>query len=103
MISPLFGWLTSLQVANNLERVGDLTKNIAKINKKLTTPLPGDIATTLQKMSQMALSILQEAIAAYNNSDEASWQQVFEGRSFGPLICVIKRGQKAENNEEIDL
>ena len=25
--------LTSLQVANNLERVGDLTKNIAKISK----------------------------------------------------------------------
>ena len=70
--------LTSLQVANNLERVGDLTKNIAKINKKLTTPLPGDIATSLQKMSQLALSILQEAIAAYNNSDEASSQQVFE-------------------------
>lgn len=70
--------LTSLQVASNLERVGDLAKNIAKINKRMAAPLPTDIAASVQQMSKSALTILQDAIASYNNSDEASSQQIFE-------------------------
>ena len=54
------------------------TSSPSPTNTSRTTPLTGDIATSIQKMSQMALSILQEAIAAYNNADEASSQQVFE-------------------------
>lgn len=70
--------LTCLQVANNLERVGDLTKNIAKINKRLGTPLSTDVAAAIKQMSQMALTILQDAISAYNNTDETSSQRVFD-------------------------
>ena len=70
--------LTSLQVAGNLERVGDLVKNIAKINRRLAAPLATDIAAPLKNMAQMAHSILLDSISAYNNKDEKSSQTIFD-------------------------
>lgn len=70
--------LTSLQVASNLERVGDLAKNIAKINNKIEARFPEDIADSLKQMSEMALANLRDSIVAYNNKDEVSAQNVFD-------------------------
>ena len=78
MASDLRVVLTSIQVASNLERVGDLAKNIAKINRKMRMSLPSNIASSLEEMSSLALKNLQSAISGYNNKEEGQTQKIFD-------------------------
>ena len=78
MASDLRVVLTSIQVAGNLERVGDLTKNIAKINRKMGMSLPANIANLVKKMSGLATEILQVSISAYSNKEENQTQKIFD-------------------------
>ena len=78
MASDLRVVLTSIQVASKLERVGDLAKNIAKINRKMRMSLPSNIASSLEEMSSLALKNLQSAISGYNNKEEGQTQKIFD-------------------------
>jgi len=40
--------------------------------------LPANIANLVEKMSSLALTILQVSISAYNNKDEAQTQRIFD-------------------------
>lgn len=96
--------LTSLQVSSNLERVGDLVKNIAKINRRLGAPLASDIAAPLKHMAQMSHSILIDAITAYNNKDESSSQTIFEAddavdQQHKSLSKIIIRKMKTDDDD----
>ena len=100
--------LTSIQVAGNLERVGDLTKNIAKINRKMDMPLPATIANLVDKMSGLALTILQVSISAYNNKDEAQTQKIFDDdvildKQYKELSKTILRELKRDEDHLEDL
>ena len=100
--------LTSIQVAGNLERVGDLTKNIAKINRKMDMPLPATIANLVDKMSSLALTILQVSISAYNNKDEAHTQKIFDDdvildKQYKELSKAILRELKRDEDHLEDL
>ena len=106
MASDLRFVLTSLQVAGNLERVGDLTKNIAKINRKMGMLLPIEIATSLKEMSSLALAILQASISAYNNKEEEQTQRIFEDdvtldkQNKELSKVILKELKRIENNLE---
>ena len=96
--------LTSLQVASNLERVGDLVKNIAKINRRLDAPLANDIAVPLKHMAQLSHSILLDSISAYNNKDEHSSQTIFEAddavdQQHKSLSKIIIRKMRADDDD----
>ena len=100
--------LTSIQVAGNLERVGDLTKNIAKINRKMGMSLPANIANLVEKMSSLALTILQVSISAYNNKDEAQTQRIFDDdvtldKQYKELSKAILRELKRDEDHLEDL
>jgi phosphate transport system protein len=108
MASDLRFVLTSIQVAGNLERVGDLTKNIAKINRKMGMLLPIEIATSLKEMSSLALAILQASISAYNNKEEEQTQRIFEDdvtldKQNKELSKVILKELKRDENNLEDL
>jgi phosphate transport system protein len=108
MASDLRFVLTSIQVAGNLERVGDLTKNIAKINRKMGMLLPTEIATSLKEMSSLALAILQASISAYNNKEEEQTQRIFEDdvtldKQNKELSKVILKELKRDENNLEDL
>ena len=108
MASDLRVVLTSIQVADNLERVGDLTKNIAKINRKMDMSLPANIANLTEKMSSLALKILQESISAYNNKDEAQTQKIFDDdvildNQYKELSKAILRELKRDEDHLDDL
>ena len=108
MASDLRFVLTSIQVAGNLERVGDLTKNIAKINRKMGMLLPTKIATSLKEMSSLALAILQASISAYNNKEEEQTQRIVEDdvtldKQNKELSKVILKELKRDENNLEDL
>lgn len=62
--------LTALQVSLNLERVGDLSKNIAKLVVKSSLFVPEVYQSDLQKMSQLASDNLSKCLNCYNLSDD---------------------------------
>lgn len=108
MASDLRFVLTSLQVAGNLERVGDLTKNIAKINRKMDMSLTANIASLVDNMSSLALKILQASISAYNNKDETQTQKIFDDdvildKQYKELSKAILREIKRDEDHLDDL
>ena len=94
--------------SSNLERVGDLTKNIAKINRKMGMSLPANIANLVEKMSSLALTILKVSISAYNNKDEAQTQRIFDDdvnldKQYKELSKAILRELKRDEDHLEDL
>ncbi|CAI8335965.1 MAG: Phosphate-specific transport system accessory protein PhoU [Alphaproteobacteria bacterium UBA4588] len=61
--------ITSIQIAINLERAGDLAKNISKIGLKTTLVIDHDMRGELEKISQLAISSLSNTMTAYITRD----------------------------------
>lgn len=70
--------LTIFQNALNLERTGDLAKNIAKIIVKNDLVIDASARDKLEKLSDAVLQNLTDVITAFNNLDEAKAQTIFD-------------------------
>ena len=69
--------LTIFQNALNLERTGDLAKNIAKIIVKNDLVIDASARDKLEKLSDAVLQNLTDVITAFNSLDEAKAQEIF--------------------------
>jgi phosphate transport system protein len=70
--------LTIFQNASNLERTGDLAKNIAKIIVKNDLVIDASARYSLEKLSDAVLQNLTDVITAFNSLDEAKAQTIFD-------------------------
>lgn len=70
--------LTIFQNALNLERTGDLAKNIAKIIVKNDLVIDASARDKLEKLSDAVLQNLTDVITAFNSLDEAKAQTIFD-------------------------
>ena len=61
--------ITSIQIAMNLERAGDLAKNIAKIGLKTTLVIDHEMRSELEKISHLAISSISNIMTAYIKRD----------------------------------
>src|SRR3982750_404386 len=71
--------LAALKIANELERIGDLAKNIGKRALVLNREPPIKLAQSLARMGRAALSQLKQVLDAYSTRNaelaEAVWRQ----------------------------
>ena len=71
--------LAAIKIASELERIGDLAKNIAKRAIVLNREPPIRLAQSLARMGRQSLSQLKLVLDAYSNRDaegaEAVWRQ----------------------------
>lgn len=70
--------LTIFQNALNLERTGDLAKNIAKIIVKNDLVIDASARDKLEKLSDAVLQNLTDVITAFNSLDKAKAQTIFD-------------------------
>ena len=69
MAENLRAVITAFQVATNLERAGDMAKNIARTAKKNVLEIDTDTASQLREMSKLASANLSLALEAYEKFD----------------------------------
>jgi phosphate transport system protein len=69
MASDLRVVLTAWRIAGELERVGDLAKNIAKRALILNQAEPIQLTRSVERMGKIALSHLKQVLDAYANRD----------------------------------
>jgi phosphate transport system protein len=71
--------LAAIKIASELERIGDLAKNIAKRAIVLNREQPIRLTTSLARMGKVALSQLKQVLDAYSDRNataaEAVWSQ----------------------------
>ena len=69
MAADLRNVMVSIRVASDLERIGDLAKNIAKRTHAMTDALPRNLAAGLTRMSRLVLEQLKHVLDAYAARD----------------------------------
>ena len=69
MAKDLRAVMISIRVATDLERVGDLAKNVAKRSHALSDPLPRKLVSGMQRMGQLAQAQLKMVLDAYSAVD----------------------------------
>ena len=77
MATDLREIIGALRMGNDLERVGDMGKNIAKRAKEITEfTHPKKLVRGLEHLTSLALEQLKDALDAYVNKDEAKARMV---------------------------
>lgn len=61
--------ISAIQVSLNLERVGDLAKNIAKLGRKHDITISDDIRSEIEMMAKRAQQSVHNALSAYRQND----------------------------------
>jgi phosphate transport system protein len=70
--------VAAMKMAGNLERCGDLAKNIAKRAMVISqTELPGPLMRPIERMGRLVLKRLESALAAYANDDLVAATEVW--------------------------
>jgi phosphate transport system protein len=69
--------MVSIRIASDLERIGDLAKNIAKRTHAISDEHPRRIMTGLARMGRLALGQLKQVLDAYAQRDEAKALEVW--------------------------
>ncbi|MGI9371967.1 MAG: phosphate signaling complex protein PhoU, partial [Hyphomicrobiales bacterium] len=77
MASDLREIMVSIRIASDLERVGDLAKNIAKRCHALSDDRPTAIITGMRSMGKLAQTQLKDVLDAYIQRDAAKAKQVW--------------------------
>jgi phosphate transport system protein len=78
MADDLRAPITAMKTAMNLERCGDLAKNVAKRTGQLTGPPSAEQATGLTGLGALVADRLEEVMAAYREEDAAAAKSVWE-------------------------
>jgi phosphate transport system protein len=69
--------IAALKVSSNLERIGDLAKNIAKRTLALTEVEPIALARSLDRMGRNVVGLLKDVLDAYANADAEAARRVW--------------------------
>jgi phosphate transport system protein len=69
--------MVSIRIASDLERIGDLAKNIAKRTHAIEAEHPRHIMTGLARMGRLALGRLKDVLDAYAQRDETKALEVW--------------------------
>ena len=78
MADDLRAPITAMKTAMNLERCGDLAKNMAKRTRELAAPPPAAQANALAELGGLVAARLAEVMAAYASGDAAAATRVWE-------------------------
>jgi phosphate transport system protein len=78
--------MVAIRVASDLERIGDLAKNIAKRTHAISEQLPRKLAAGLTRMGRLALEELKDVLDAYTTTDDAKALDVW--RNDGELDAL---------------
>jgi phosphate transport system protein len=77
MASDLRDIIGAMRMGNDLERIGDMGKNIAKRTREIKEPIhPRKLVGGLQHLTDLALEQLKETLDAYANRDVAKAEKV---------------------------
>jgi phosphate transport system protein len=71
--------MVAIRIASDLERIGDLAKNIAKRTTTLNEDRPVRIISGLNQMGRQALQLLKDVLDAYVQRDAMKALAVWEG------------------------
>jgi phosphate transport system protein len=78
--------MVAIRIASDLERIGDLAKNIAKRSHAISEALPRKLATGLTRMGRLSLEQLKDVLDAYTTADDAKALEVW--RNDGELDAL---------------
>ena len=78
--------MVAIRIASDLERIGDLAKNIAKRTHALNEQLPRKLAAGLTRMGRLSLEQLKDVLDAYTTADDAKALDVW--RNDGELDAL---------------
>jgi phosphate transport system protein len=69
MALDLRSLMVSIRIASDLERIGDLAKNVAKRAHAFTDPVPRRLSASLERMGKLSQAQLKMVLDAYAASD----------------------------------
>jgi phosphate transport system protein len=69
--------MVAIRIATDLERIGDLAKNVAKRAHAISDPIPRRLTTGLQRMGQLALAQLKRVLDSFASSDAEQAMEVW--------------------------
>jgi phosphate transport system protein len=78
--------MVAIRIASDLERIGDLAKNVAKRTHAISEQLPRKLAIGLTRMGRLSLEQLKDVLDAYATTDEAKALDVW--RNDGELDAL---------------
>jgi phosphate transport system protein len=78
--------MVAIRIASDLERIGDLAKNIAKRTHAINEQLPRKLAAGLTRMGRLSLEQLKDVLDAYTTADDAKALDVW--RNDGELDAL---------------
>jgi len=87
--------VAALKVPGNLERIGDLAKNIAKRSTKLGEQEAAAPTRSLERMGRNVVSLLKDVLDAYSNADADLAMQVWARDEAITHVIVRAAGDRA--------
>ena len=81
MATDLRAIIVAIRISSDLERIGDLAKNIAKRTLALDEPLPRSVNAGMTRMADLAMEQLSDVLDAYTRLDVEKAQDVWENDS----------------------
>jgi phosphate transport system protein len=77
MAADLRAIIVAIRISSDLERIGDLAKNIAKRTLAVDEPLPRSVNAGMNRMAELALEQLSDVLDAYARLDVDKAQEVW--------------------------
>jgi phosphate transport system protein len=77
MAHDLRAIIVAIRISSDLERIGDLAKNIAKRTLAVDEPLPRSVNAGMNRMAELALEQLTDVLDAYARLDVEKAQDVW--------------------------
>lgn len=77
MAADLRAIIVAIRISSDLERIGDLAKNIAKRTLAVDEPLPRSVNAGMSRMAELAMEQLSDVLDAYGRLDVDKAQDVW--------------------------
>lgn len=81
MAEDLRSIMVAIRISSDLERIGDLAKNIAKRTLAVNEPLPRSVNAGMNRMAELALEQLADVLDAYASLDTQKANDVWHNDS----------------------
>ena len=81
MATDLRAIMVAIRISSDLERIGDLAKNIAKRTLAVNEPLPRSVNAGMNRMAELALEQLADVLDAYTSLDAQKAVDVWKSDS----------------------
>jgi len=81
MAGDLRAIMVAIRISSDLERIGDLAKNIAKRTLAVNEPLPRSVNAGMNRMAELALEQLADVLDAYASLDTQKANDVWHNDS----------------------